>query len=194
MKNRMTEIKNQQNNLREAVGAPCPFCGTDLNEEHCQKYLAQLQDEGQTLGNAYRSLKSELDKLDQQKQSYENTIAQMTQISQRILTLEKECAPISARIVNDQSIVSRWQQIGSKRFEQINDWLSKEQFCLEERKLLEEIFSKITTLQYDASAHERCRNRVGELQSIDTQYKALLKQGCIGTAKTGDRGSIKSDC
>lgn len=175
MKNRMTEIKNQQNNLREAVGAPCPFCGTDLNEEHCRKYLAQLQDEGQTLGNAYRSLKSELDKLDQQKQSYENTIAQMTQISQRILTLEKECAPISARIVNDQSIVSRWQQIGSKRFEQINDWLSKEQFCLEERKLLEEISDKITTLQYDASAHERCRNRVGELQSIDTQYKALLK-------------------
>ena len=175
MKNRMTEIRNQQNNLREAAGAPCPFCGTDLNEEHCEKYLAQLQDEGQILGNAYRSLKSELEKLDQQKQSYEKEMARMTQISQRILILEKECAPISARIANDQNIVSRWQQIGSKRFEQINDWLTKEQFCLEERKSLEEIINNITTLHYDASAHERCRNRVSELQPVETQYQALLQ-------------------
>ena len=175
LKNRMVEIKNQQDNLRDAVGAPCPFCGTDLNEEHCQKYLAQLQEEGSSLGTAYRFLKNELEHLNEQKQSYENTLVRLTQLSQKILSLEKECAPISARIVNDQNSVARWQQAGAMRLGQINDWLSQKEYCVEERTRLKDISQKLDSLHYDASAYELCRSRVVALQSVETQYQILSK-------------------
>lgn len=175
LKSRMTEIKQRMDNLTEAIGTPCPFCGRNLDDEHCKRYLEQLKEEGAILGNQYRSSKAELSILAARKSEYTESLNRISQITQKIISLEKNIAPLSAQIIADKETLDRWVQTGEKELEKVERNLSTESFCIDIREAIKVLSEKLAELKYDAAAHELCRKTEVNLRPVEKQWQSIQK-------------------
>ncbi|MHC1772318.1 MAG: AAA family ATPase [Flexilinea sp.] len=175
MKNRMTEIKHWMDNLTDAIGTPCPFCGRNLDDEHCERYLEQLKEEGSVLGDQYRSEMTELSKLTTQKSEYNENLNRISQLTQKIIYLEKNIAPLSAQIASDKETLDRWHQTGEKALEEVEKKLSTESFCLDIRDAIKVLSGKIDNIGYDAAAHEICKKTEEELRPVEKQWQGVQR-------------------
>ncbi len=95
LRSQMDTIKSRMDQLKEAAsGSPCPFCGRELDTAHSEAYLESLQNEGEGLGDSYRSISAGLKMLHAQKDALEQRMKELDAAEKRLHELALKINPL----------------------------------------------------------------------------------------------------
>lgn len=173
LRERMKQIEKHLNEVREAAGAACPFCGREMNEDHCKKYEAELSAEGKKLGDAFRANKAENEQLSAEKAALDRELALIRSSEREKIALESERAPLAARREGYAAAKASWDGREAEERDRLAFVLAGKSFGRDEREAIARFQSEIDALGYDRAAHEAASTRGQELAGAEDAYRAV---------------------
>ncbi|OQY90704.1 MAG: hypothetical protein B6D38_02945 [Anaerolineae bacterium UTCFX1] len=173
LKIQMDDLKARIDKLDSADGTECPLCGQELSKEHRKSTLKQLEEEGKQKGDAYRANQKESSELTEQIKSLEAQISNLSTAEKERMKYAGEISQLSERLERSQSVVKEWESSGRKRLKEVGKVLESGKYAADEQKRLAKLDKELSKLGYDASAHDKAREKERELREVEDKYRKL---------------------
>lgn len=171
LRSQMTPIEERIKKLASSPQGVCPLCGQDLSAEHRAESLAQLEAEGKALGDTFRANKSQIEHLEAEIQQAGQKLQKMKDAESAAERLNAEISGLEERLKTAHQNLTTWQKEGAPRLEEIQNLLSGAAFGAAERAQIAQLESQQKALGYDASAHQKARQK--EQEGRASQEKRL---------------------
>lgn len=173
LKEKMRELKAKLEKLESAEGAPCPFCGRELDAAHCADYAAELTAQGTELGDLYRANEAEKKKLEEEKSRLNAELNSIRDAENRKNLLIRDQAPLTARRDAYEREARDWEVNGAAELNRVTAQLENSAFGEAGRKKLADARAALAALSYDAAAHEAAAVRANELAGAESAFYAV---------------------
>jgi exonuclease SbcC len=173
LRREMDELKARIERLEAAEGATCPLCGQPLSPEHRESTLGQLRDEGKTKGDQWRANKSAMEGLAEKIKGYEANISESKNIDEQRMTFSNTVAQLTERIENLKQQAADWKKVGAKRLAEVSKLLENEKYATTARKQLARVDKELAKLGYDAAAHDAARRSEIQARSAEADLRNL---------------------
>lgn len=169
----MADLKERIANLESTEGATCPLCGQPLSPEDRKNLIDQLHQEGTIMGDRFRSNKSRLDEITSRITNMEENLAILIPVEKERLSHITQYTQIGERIKSSQKIFTDWNENKAGRLLAVKQSLEKESYLPAVRKELEELDQKLSSLGYDASAHDGKKRAEIGMRESEVEYHNL---------------------
>jgi exonuclease SbcC len=168
------QLKAEVKTLREKIEllaqsetSQCPLCETELGLEGKQKVAEKYQADIASKLEAEQHNEKEIKEKERQEQELSSEIDQFEkQINQERLTGQKHLAILQEQISQAQAAQSALSE-AEKQLTELEAKLTQEDFASVEQAQLSQIKEQIAVLGYDASAHQRLRERLSQLSKYE---------------------------
>lgn len=173
LKRDMEELKQRLDALESATGAVCPVCGQELNTEHRESTLEQLQAQGVEMGDRWRANKAAIAESVTQISNIEYRIAALSSAENDRLRVAGQISSLTERLDGLQKAAAEWQAKGAPRRVEIEQMLRGERYAAEARAALVRVDAELTALGYDTAAHEAARAAEAAGRAAEADFRAL---------------------
>lgn len=173
LKEKMHELKAKLEKLQSAEGAPCPFCGRELDAAHCAEYAGELTAQGTVLGDRYRANEDEKKRLEEEKSRLNAALISVRDAENRKNQLIREQAPLIARRDALEREARDWETHGAAELDRVTAQLENGTFGEAGRKKLADARASLAALSYDAAAHEAAAARAAALAGAESAFHAV---------------------
>jgi exonuclease SbcC len=173
LKAQMDELKARIEQLKATEGATCPLCGQELSESHRASTLAQLQKEGKSQGDRYRANQADMERLAEGLKENNLKIAALEPVEEEHLEAATTVTQLNERLENLQQRVRDWKKQGAKRLKELPRILEKGEYAAEARQALAQVDGELSTLGYDASAHDALRQAEVQARGAEAEFRQL---------------------
>ncbi len=186
----MDELKSRIDKLQVAEGATCPLCGQELSEAHRKSTLKELQDEGKTKGDCYRTNTAEIKKLIEEISSDEAKIKKMAKLDADRLTHSNMVSQLTERfgLLKKQSI--EWEKTSAKRLREVKKLLENGKYASESQRELAKLDKELAKLGYNTSAHDEARQTEIKLRSAEEEHHELKTALAVSKQFEGEISSL----
>lgn len=186
----MDDLKSRIDKLQVAEGATCPLCGQELSEAHRKSTLKELQDEGRTKGDCYRTNTGEMKKLAEEISMDEAKIKEMSKFDGERLAHSNMVSQLTERIglLKEQS--AEWEKTGAKRLREVRKYLENGRYAGEAQKELAKLDKELARLGYDASAHDAARQAEMEARHAEEEHHDLKTALAVSRQFDGEISSL----
>ena len=189
----MSLIKDRIDSLKVARGAECPLCGQELTHEHRKTTLEKLEEEGKEKGNRFRSNKAETDTLRDEITNYEIKITKLAPADNDRVKYASEISQLTERLDMLKSLAKDWESTGRKRLKEVEKMLETSKYAVDEQKQLAKLEKELAKLGYDASAHDKAREKENELRSVEDEFASLRSAKEVSKQIDGEITNLQSD-
>jgi len=173
LKVKMKELKGRIGYLENAHSADCPLCGQDLSDEHKQKMLGKLNNEGKDFGDLHRKNEAEIEQCTSNILRLKKEINSLKKLHPKLSSLQSEAGILEQQIVEGTRRVREWKEKDELRLKEVADLLDKAKMGGELKKELAIIEKRIAELKYSPVQHEQVRNEESGLRGIEDQFREL---------------------
>jgi len=173
LKVEMDELKVRIDQMSRIEGAICPLCGQSLSEEHRQSTLAQLTAEGKDKGDGWRSNKAVMEMLTTELKDLENRLNSFAEAEDERLRYSRQVSSLTERMDGLQKSAATWQTNGAPRLAEIETLLRSESYATEAHAELFKIDAELSSLGYDAAAHDNARRAESTGRAAEADFRAL---------------------
>lgn len=120
LREQMEKLKARIDQLQATTKeSECPLCGQPLSEAHRQTVLAQLQSEGEEMGNRYRDNKARIKKLEVETKQLQATAQQGERLESEREVQQQRLAQAEARLLEVGQAQKEWETSGEERLVQL---------------------------------------------------------------------------
>ncbi|MAT97234.1 MAG: hypothetical protein CL608_08840 [Anaerolineaceae bacterium] len=109
LKEQMNRLKARIEQLEAETGGSCPLCGQELTVEHRSQVMAELQTEGNGMGERFRSNKQTIETLAGQIAELDRVIIQRPQLEKSLQTQQTRQAQAQARLDEISQTLAEWE-------------------------------------------------------------------------------------
>lgn len=173
LKLEMAELKDRIQNLEATDGAVCPLCGQPLSTDDRLSLIDQINDQGTIMGDRFRANKAGLDEITLQVTNLEMELSRLIPAEKELLAQTTLLTRTEERIQASRKILSEWKDNKAGRFNEIEKYLVKENFLPEIRKELAEFDRQLSSLGYDAAAHDAAKRAEINGRGSELEYHGL---------------------
>ena len=173
LKLEMAELKDRIKNLEATEGAICPLCGQPLSTDERVGLIDQLNGQGATMGDRFRANKTGLDDITLQVSNMEIELTRLIPAEKERLLLTTQLTQLEERILSSRKMLLDWKGEKAKRLLEIKQLLEKENYLPETRNQLVEIDKKLSSLGYDAAAHDAAKSSEITGRAYEVEYNSL---------------------
>ena len=173
LKVEMNQLKDRIEALKSADGATCALCGQELSEKHRKSTLKQLEIDGKEKGDRHRANQKEATELTKQITSYELQITKLESSENERVKHASEISQLTERVDTLQSLAKEWEATGRKRLKEVEKLLENGKYANDEQKLLAKLDKELAKLGYNATSHDKIREKESELRSVDERHGNL---------------------
>jgi len=173
LKVEMNQLKERIEALKSADGASCPLCGQELSEKHRKSTLKQLETDGKDKGDKYRANTDEAKSITKQIADLETQIKELASSENDRVKFASEVSQLTERMNRLQALEKDWETTGKKRLKEVEKLLSGEKYAADEQKQLAKLDKELAKLGYDASAHDKAREKESDLRNVEEEYSNL---------------------
>jgi exonuclease SbcC len=172
LRREMEALKERIELLREA-DARCPLCEQPLTDEHRVELLRQIEREGKTKGDAFRTNQATMEDLIDQASALEREIARSDGELSELSPLQRQEAALMERVERGREAAAGLEEtrVGLAR---LDKRLGDEDYASRLRAELKQVLLEAEELGYDSEAHEEARKAVAEGQ-IFAERRAKLE-------------------
>lgn len=173
LKTQMDELKALIDSLKKATGASCPLCRQPLSKEHRLVTLGQLEAEGKAKGDRFRANKTEMAAVEKSLADFRLRLNRFSQAEQNRQAAFAVVTQLTERLESLQKLAAEWQNTGAPHLAEVTRLLENEAYALEARQQLTEIEAQLKTLGYDAAAHEAARQAEIQGRAAEDDFRRL---------------------
>jgi exonuclease SbcC len=166
------ETLKERIDLLQQAQANCPLCGQPLSEHDRLRVVEELQAEGRTKGDTYRSNRDRLQAIEGEVEGLETQIAQSEPLLADLPALEEKRAKLGEQVRAAEE-AEREMETARSELERLEEELGAEAYAPEPRAALASVLGRATKLGYDAAAHEATRRAVATGQVFADRKVAL---------------------
>jgi exonuclease SbcC len=109
LKEQMNRLKARIEQLEVETGGSCPLCGQELTPDHRVQVLAELQTEGNGMGERFRTNKQTIESLIGQIAAFDRVVAQRPQLEKSLQTQQQRQAQAQARQDEISQALAEWE-------------------------------------------------------------------------------------
>lgn len=173
LKNDMNELKERIDQLKETSGANCPLCGQPLNADERRNLIIDLESQGKTMGDQYRTNQELLQTSEEQRAEMLSRIEKLKKLEPVLREQQRRADQVEDRIRQINESDALWEAEGSKELESLEKTMADEDFALEARQTLIDIDAHLKDIGYDSAAHDAVRQAEQEARSSETDLRNL---------------------
>ena len=173
LKAEMDDLKSRIQQLTSTDGAVCPLCGQPLSPEERTRLIEELNQEGTTKGDRYRTNVNLLKTVTEKVEELTLALAEYETVDEKMHGTTRQLDQTKSQISAFEQDEAKWQAEGAPRLEEIQQQLEQENFALEARATLAEIDVELKEIGYDAASHDIVRKREAELQTSEAEHRQL---------------------
>ena len=173
LKEKSNEISVKLKQFLANRGGICPTCGREMDEEHCRTHSAELQQQI----NSLRQQQARIDSgLIAERQKYRELSARVQQLEEQEKLLkaaelslgqdEQQLRMIDERLKGREEKQARQAELQNR--------LTRSDFCTGEREELSGVLTRIRDLGYDRREHERLNHEKDRLAGAEKEHQALI--------------------
>lgn len=159
LKAEMKELKERINSLVKVESAECPLCGKPLDPVERQNLIVQLEEQGTSLGDRYRSNHALMQELEETAQDFQAQLDRLSKVDEEVRQRTKALEQINARIEQQEAALSAWQSQRLPHLERLQQALATGEYAEEARQTLAQVDAELKAIGYDAVAHDQARQR-----------------------------------
>ncbi|MGD8793053.1 MAG: SMC family ATPase, partial [Anaerolineae bacterium] len=152
--------------------AACPVCGQPLAEAHRQELMAEFQDEGERLRDAYlanearrREIKVETERLEAQIRRLEGKLAALPAQQRREAQLEQSLAEAQQA---EADLAPARDELAA-----VEARLASDDYAPQAQARLEAAAAALESLGYEPAAHQAARDKAAELAEFEAEQQRL---------------------
>ncbi len=174
LRNHMQKLKERMDRLQEEKGSTCPLCGQSLSEEHRQKVVREIKEEGKQDADAFHKNEAGLVEIQNEITALENQLAGVDSRMQRFRVVERDLGVLEKELDRVEQEVAGWKKEGALDLEKVKDSLEKRSFAGDLR-IQEASFSEaVEKLGYDAALHESYRKQEQASREVEQKHQQSL--------------------
>lgn len=171
----MDDLKTRISELEKAEGATCPLCGQPLSPDDRLHLVEELNAQGKSLGDRYRSNRSLLEQADARVSAMVKQISDLGLAEAFVRQHTARGAQVKSRVDFIQSQRAVWQTQGGPRLQELSQTLADESFAADARQRLAEVDAELKAIGYDAAAHDAIRLAEAAGRQSETRLRELEK-------------------
>lgn len=171
----MNELSERIKKLKSTQSSACPLCNQPLTEEHRQNLIVNLEGQGKTLGDQYRSNKKAMQEKEAEIAQVKNHLLVFQKTEQERQKLFQEQAKVQADFNRAEDEILHWEKEGAPALFKLQQRIEQQEFALEARKALEKVDQTIHELGYDAQQHEKLRQEELKARKNEERFNTLEK-------------------
>ena len=112
LREQMNRLKERIEKLKDESEGVCPVCGQALSAAHRDSVLAELQVDGQEMGDRYRNNKARLETLASEIKGLNGELKQRSRVEQNQQTQQQRHAQAEARLQEIEQTLAEWHEEG----------------------------------------------------------------------------------
>jgi len=149
----MTELRERIDTLSVVEGAECPLCGQSLTDAHRQDMLTELQSQGETQGDTYRTNQGRKHDLEAQLKAAEAEIKQLSEAVADLPKLQKRQGQLQQQ---QQAAADAQTQLDAAQagHAAVTERLQSDDYAPDIREQLLTLTAQRDALGYDEAAHD----------------------------------------
>lgn len=167
------EENREKLQLLEKETADCPLCGRELGEEDrkrlVQQYRDEMKNQAETRRNIELYIRARVRELEGEREAIkrmDNNIQERSGKAQRMAAaLEKEIEQCNEADIE----IRRLKEMSNSKQELLN----KGQYCVPQRKELEEIIQQISKVAYDEDRYRQLVTEIGQYEHSEARRQIL---------------------
>ena len=128
LKKEMSDIQDAIKTLSESLSEVCPLCGQALSEQHRQKVLEKLQQDGKALGDRYRENKDAIKLKEQQARKLSADVKGKSVVEEDLMNFQRRTAAAQSRLELIDNSADEWHSIGGIRLMELEKTLEDEDY------------------------------------------------------------------
>ncbi|MEW6403379.1 MAG: SMC family ATPase [Chloroflexota bacterium] len=192
LKIEMDSLKSRIDSLKVAAGAVCPLCGQDLSEEHRKSTLKEMQEEGKSEGDLYRSNQAEMNALLETAKDSETQIAELAVFDRDRIVHSNAVTQLTERYKTSLQQIAEWKDKGAKRLKEVSRMLQTGKYADDVHAELAQIDGELAKLGYDPAAHEQARQLEIRGRGCEKEHNSLQTARAVIKQIDGEISSLKS--
>ncbi|GMQ78074.1 MAG: SMC family ATPase [Anaerolineae bacterium] len=128
LRKEMSDIEDAVKTLSESLSEVCPLCGQALSEEHRQKVLEKLHQDGKKLGDQYRENKDVISMKEQEARKLSADVKEKSRIEEELLNFQRRTASAQSRLEHIDKSIGQWHSVGAIRLQELEKTLEAEDY------------------------------------------------------------------
>jgi exonuclease SbcC len=143
LREKMDQLKERVEKLKDETGGVCPLCGQPLTEEHRVEVLAEVQQEGEQLADKYRKNKQVVAGLETEIASLEKALQQSGRAEQELQIQQQRRATAQARLEEIDRQLATWETEGQTRVTALQAKLDDDVALRRQEELVAELTARV---------------------------------------------------
>ncbi len=168
----MNRLKARQNALRAIESPLCPTCGKPLSPEERDALIAELQREGEPMGEEYRANRARADALKVLLKELQETLTQIRVDIQPLADMQAQAGVLAERLEQARQTAARMGQ-ESDMLDALLARLEAEDYAHAERDERAAIDAERAALGYDDASHAEARQGLRQYNEYEMRYHQL---------------------
>ena len=167
------EIEEKLKLLLTQADAKCPLCETELGTDRLKLIETKYEADRHGKSDSLKSNQTQLADKKLELESLENEISQLeTRLNQNRATAQSRASILSQHIAEAEE-ADRQLNEARKTLAEIEEYLARKDFAVNEQEALGELEKELVKLGYDSQQHEQVRHRLAELEQYEVPKRRL---------------------
>ena len=174
LRNHMQKLKERMNRLQEEKGSICPLCGQSLSEEHRQKVIREIEEEGKQDADTFHKNEADLAEIQKEIAALEKQLADVDRRVQCLRVVERDLGVLEKELIRIAKEIAIWKKEGALDLKKVKDGLEKKLYADAFRDQEAALLKEIEKLGYDAALHESYRKQEQVGREIEKKHQDSL--------------------
>lgn len=159
--------------VQEANGGDCPFCGREMDEDHCAKYVAELNAELESAEEIVAENRRTYEKVNGEKKALQRELETVRAAESERNKIQTRLLPLLTKQEDTLARIQRWETQDAPRFTEVERMLSAEEYALDERDELARITAERDALGYNPAQYQDAVAREAQTRPVEARFTAL---------------------
>ena len=167
------EIEEKLKLLFSQGDAKCPLCETELGADRLKLIETKYEADRHTKSDSLKSNQTELADKKLNSESLESEISQLeTRLNQDRAAAQGRATILSQQIAEAEE-ADRQLSEARKTLAEIEEYLARKDFAINEQEALGQLESELAKLDYDSQQHEQVQHRLADLEQYEAPKRRL---------------------
>ena len=191
----LKQLNRRNDELRDHLiafkhaGPNCPFCNQALTEEHRSQYENMATEEGVARKKEIENHQERIALLTDEVKSLRKQLTELSQVDKLVQQVSQEFTAKSTRLENQEKTLTEWENTHAGLYKSLPRQIIEQDYAQPARQALALLTPKLTALQYDAGAHQQCKQAEMELRgSQEDKHKLDQARAALSPLKKQAEG------
>ena len=185
LREQMTRIQTRIDQLKEAGDeGECPLCGQALSQTHQASVIAELQEEGRTLGDHFRGNKSRLQEIGTELSALEKQVKEKGKLERAQKQHQQALATAVAQISELGRRVASWEAEGVPRLAELTAQMADDTAVVAQQKEVDTLATALAPKKEKTAAHQQKQKRFSQIEArLEEIEKGLTRWESTGESQ-----------